>query len=105
MRPPIETICSRMEQLKFFKDCLPQILLDPFLNTLFQLKLALTRNPAQCYFPSLVFALHKKRWYSNIDVIKYIRIQGTEIQRTELNHAKGIDTVSSLHRKKSKSNI
>ena len=25
---------SRMEQVKFFKPCLPQISLDPFLNTL-----------------------------------------------------------------------
>ena len=25
---------SRMDQAKFFKGCLPQILLDPFLNTL-----------------------------------------------------------------------
>ena len=25
---------SRMDQVKFFKDCLPQILLGPFLNTL-----------------------------------------------------------------------
>ena len=24
---------SRMDQVKFFKDCLPQILLGPFLNT------------------------------------------------------------------------
>ena len=26
-----------MDQVKFVKDCLPQILLDPFLNTLFHL--------------------------------------------------------------------
>ena len=28
---------SRIDQVKFFKGCLPQILLDPFLNTLTQL--------------------------------------------------------------------
>ena len=31
---PFGTKYSRMEQVKFFKDCLPHILLGPFLNTL-----------------------------------------------------------------------
>ena len=32
-----ESKYSRMNQVKFFKDCLPQILLGPFLNTLPQM--------------------------------------------------------------------
>ena len=35
---------SRPYPFKFFKNCLPQILLGPFLNNLSQLKLILTRK-------------------------------------------------------------
>ena len=38
VRGVFETNYSRMDQVKFFKSCLPQILLGPFLNTLSHLK-------------------------------------------------------------------
>ena len=37
-----ETKYSRMDQVKLFKGCLPQILLGPFLNTLCQMSLTAT---------------------------------------------------------------
>ena len=52
---------SRMDQLKFFKDCLPQILLGPFLNTLSQLEETLQSfaELAACFFP-LTDNCHRK---------------------------------------------
>ena len=35
---------SRMDQVKFFKGCLPQILLGPFLNTSTQIKIVLNND-------------------------------------------------------------
>ena len=42
-----ETKYSRMDQVKFFKGCLPQMLLGPFLNTLSHLKLHEKYNRVQ----------------------------------------------------------
>ena len=42
-----------MDQVKFFKGCLPQILLDPFLNTLFDLTLR-----CRCYLCHSLKSVH-----------------------------------------------
>ena len=41
---------SRMDQVRFFKDCLPHILLGPFLNALTQITLWVNAGVLSCYY-------------------------------------------------------
>ena len=61
--PSNGTKYSRMEQVNFvedkcFKGCLPQILLDPFLNTLTQMKLQCLWTVWICTFGSVVHQIN-----------------------------------------------
>ena len=58
-----ETKYSRMDQVKFFKVCLPQILLGPFLNTL-------------THILEELISREKVKQFDMIEAIDLIKLQG-----------------------------
>ena len=79
-----ETKYSRTDQVKFFKDCLPQILLDPFLNTLSQMwhritkkyseALGMFKNKIWKWKPVIVHVVSANSYYiPNLGFINQIR--------------------------------